>query len=105
MCNASTYGGSGIFAPMRRKGPRQVLAEVGVGTQAIAVADIDLGRLRAARHPDASARRAAHEGLTRRRQEADEPDRTPGREFMRPSAATQRTVDPTVRRIHGAGGG
>jgi predicted amidohydrolase len=46
MCNVATYGGSGVFAPMRRPGWRQVLAEVGSGTEAIAVADIDLGRLR-----------------------------------------------------------
>lgn len=73
MCNVSTYGGSGIFAPMRRSGPRQVLAEVGVGTEAIAVADLDLDGLRAGRRPQAEGPR--------------------DRRFMRPSALGQRRVE------------
>lgn len=81
MANVATFGGSGIFAPMRRKGPRQVLAEVGVGTEGIAVADLDL-RLLAA-------------GRDHGRWTADpEDDATKALEkrFMNPSAVTQRRV-------------
>lgn len=72
MCNVATYGGSGIFAPMRLPGPRQVLAEVGVGTEAIAVADLDLDGLQRGR---------AHR------------DRTASDRFMNPSAVGLRTVE------------
>lgn len=52
MCNVSTFGGSGIFAPRRTSGARQTLLEIGQGTEAIAMAEIDLKALRRARKTD-----------------------------------------------------
>ncbi len=45
MCNVASYGGSGIFGPIRTKGARQVIAELGQGVEGIAVATLRLDEL------------------------------------------------------------
>ena len=49
MCNVMTYGGSGVFAPLRTKGARQVLADIGQGVEAIAMVTIPLEEMYQAR--------------------------------------------------------
>lgn len=49
MCNVADYGGSGVFVPMRRPGPRQVLMEIGIGAEAIGSVCLDLAEVRNAR--------------------------------------------------------
>jgi predicted amidohydrolase len=49
MCNISTYGGSGLFGPLRLPGARQVIAETGKGAEGILLADLNLVGLREAR--------------------------------------------------------
>lgn len=49
MCNVSTYGGSGVFAPIRTKGSRQTLAEMGKGAQGAMIVDLELKKLLDAR--------------------------------------------------------
>lgn len=49
MANVAQYGGSGVFGPIRTPGSRQTLLEVGVGTEAIAVATVDIKALQEAR--------------------------------------------------------
>jgi predicted amidohydrolase len=49
MCNVSRYGGSGIFAPMRTSGERQTILDIGKGTEAIALAELDIAGLHSAR--------------------------------------------------------
>jgi predicted amidohydrolase len=49
MCNVSEFGGSGAFGPVRTPGARQTIVEVGKGTEAIALAELDIGGLREAR--------------------------------------------------------
>jgi predicted amidohydrolase len=93
MCNVATYGGSGVFAPMRRPGWRQVLAEVGPGTEAIAVADIDLGRLRNGRllTLDDSDREQNRNGKAGAERAWKQPDPA----FMDPSAVMMRSCGTT----------
>jgi predicted amidohydrolase len=50
MCNVAEYGGSGVYAPLRTEGARQTLVDLGKGAESIAIADLDLAGLRAARH-------------------------------------------------------
>lgn len=52
MCNVSTYGGSGVFGPERTPGARHTIVEVGKGTEAIALAELDLAGLHEARRKD-----------------------------------------------------
>jgi len=52
MANVSQYGGSGVFGPVRTPGLRQTLLDVGVGTEAIAVASVDIKGLQKARITD-----------------------------------------------------
>ena len=49
MSNVAEYGGSGVFAPMRLPGARQVVAEMGKNAEGIMLTDIDLPALRRAR--------------------------------------------------------
>ncbi|MBP1317105.1 hypothetical protein [Herbaspirillum sp. 1130] len=60
MCNVSSYGGSGVFAPTRGKGARQVLCESGKGTEAINVVTLALQKQRTARQE--KIERTLHEG-------------------------------------------
>ncbi|UQE03541.1 hypothetical protein [Bradyrhizobium japonicum] len=55
MSNVSTFGGSGVFAPQRTSGARQTIVEIGKGTEAIALAELDLRSLREARNADDNA--------------------------------------------------
>lgn len=50
MSNVAKYGGSGVFAPCRTAGSRQVLAEAGKNVETIALLELDLPSLRVARH-------------------------------------------------------
>jgi Predicted amidohydrolase len=52
MCNVSRYGGSGVFGPIRTPGARQVLLEAGKGVETLAVTELDLGKLNAARRTE-----------------------------------------------------
>jgi predicted amidohydrolase len=52
MCNVAEYGGSGIFAPMRTPGARQVLAEAGKGAESMILTELPLGELIRARETD-----------------------------------------------------
>lgn len=49
MCNVMKYGGSGVFAPLRTRGARQVLVDMGQGVEAISVTSINLDALLKAR--------------------------------------------------------
>ncbi len=49
MCNVAEFGGSGIFAPRREPGSRQVLCEVGKGIEATGLHQLDLDMQRAMR--------------------------------------------------------
>lgn len=49
MCNVAAFGGSGVFGPVRTAGARQCLSEIGKGSEAITITELDLAGLRAAR--------------------------------------------------------
>lgn len=49
MSNVAQFGGSGIFGPIKTPGQRQTLLEAGVGTEAIAIATVDIKALQEAR--------------------------------------------------------
>ena len=49
MCNVSTFGGSGIFAPIRTEGARQVLLDAGKGVETIAMGQLRLAKLQESR--------------------------------------------------------
>jgi predicted amidohydrolase len=55
MCNVSKWGGSGVFGPVRTKGARQTLGEIGKGTEGILISELNLAKLRDERSkPDAT---------------------------------------------------
>jgi predicted amidohydrolase len=49
LCNVAQFGRSGIFGPLRSAGERQVLLDAGIGSETIAIADVDLAGLQEAR--------------------------------------------------------
>lgn len=49
MSNVATYGGSGVFGPVRGAGARQVLAETGKNSEAVLIVDVNLKTLEQAR--------------------------------------------------------
>lgn len=49
MSNVATYGGSGVFGPIRGPGARQVLAETGKNSEAVLILDVNLKDLEQAR--------------------------------------------------------
>ncbi|MDQ0042819.1 hypothetical protein [Variovorax boronicumulans] len=49
MSNVATYGGSGVFGPIRSAGARQVLAETGKNSETVLIVDVDLKALEQAR--------------------------------------------------------
>lgn len=49
LCNVAQFGRSGIFGPLRLAGERQVLLDAGIGTETIAIANVDLAALGKAR--------------------------------------------------------
>lgn len=49
MSNVATYGGSGVFGPIRGAGARQVLAETGKNSEAVLIVDVNLKALEQAR--------------------------------------------------------
>lgn len=49
MSNVAQFGGSGVFGPIKTPGLRQTLLEAGVGTEAIAIASVDIKALQEAR--------------------------------------------------------
>jgi len=49
MSNVAQFGGSGIFGPIKTPGSRQTLLDAGVGTEAIAIATVDIKALQEAR--------------------------------------------------------
>lgn len=49
MSNVATFGGSGVFGPIRGTGARQVLAEAGKNCEAVLVVDVNLKALEQAR--------------------------------------------------------
>ncbi|MEQ8174658.1 MAG: hypothetical protein ABRQ26_06250 [Syntrophomonadaceae bacterium] len=53
MSNVAQFGGSGVFGPIKTPGLRQTLLDAGVGTEAIAIATVDIKALQ-------EARKAAH---------------------------------------------
>lgn len=52
MSNVAQFGSSGIFGPIKTPGQRQTLLEAGVGTEAIAIAAVDIKALQEARQSD-----------------------------------------------------
>lgn len=49
MCNVATFGGSGVFGPVRSTGARQVLAEAGKNCEAVLIVEVNLKKLEEAR--------------------------------------------------------
>lgn len=49
MSNVATYGGSGVFGPIRGAGARQVLAETGKNSETVLIVDVNLRALEQAR--------------------------------------------------------
>jgi hypothetical protein len=49
MCNTAAYGESGIFSPQRTRGEKQVIMNCGRGSDCIAITEIDIDELVAAR--------------------------------------------------------
>lgn len=49
MCNVASYGGSGVFAPIRSEGQSRTVFMAGQGVEAITLSTLDLDGLRAAR--------------------------------------------------------
>lgn len=49
MANVAQYGGSGVFGPVKTPGLRQTLLSTGLGTEAIAIASVDIQGLQEAR--------------------------------------------------------
>jgi predicted amidohydrolase len=49
MANVASYGGSGVFGPLRTRGENQLLIDAGQGVETIAITEIDIAGLRKAR--------------------------------------------------------